>query len=127
MIKYFFKCRDQFVLYKNGYGKVVGRLKDVIIRGGENIYPKEIEDFINTHPDVIESQVIIIMITINEESDVCVSLRLWQSNNDNETQNNNQQQNKHSIKLMNEIKYHVNLFYQFVNINLLYLKGLWDC
>lgn len=48
---------DQFILYEDGYGKIVGRLKDMIIRGGENIYPKEIEDFLNTHPDIIEAQV----------------------------------------------------------------------
>ncbi|XP_066247827.1 medium-chain acyl-CoA ligase ACSF2, mitochondrial-like [Euwallacea similis] len=49
---------DQFVLEDNGYGKIVGRLKDVIIRGGENIFPKEIEDILNTHPNILESQVV---------------------------------------------------------------------
>lgn len=49
---------DQFVLTEDGYGIVVGRIKDIIIRGGENIFPKEIEDFLNTHPDIIESHVI---------------------------------------------------------------------
>lgn len=48
---------DQFVLTEDGYGKVVGRLKEMIIRGGENIFPKEIEDFLNTHPDVLETHV----------------------------------------------------------------------
>ena len=42
----------------NGYYKITGRLKDMIIRGGENIYPKEIEDFIYTHPKVKDVQVI---------------------------------------------------------------------
>lgn len=51
-------CRDQFILDENGYGRIIGRLKDMIIRGGENIFPKEIEDFLNTHPHVLESQVI---------------------------------------------------------------------
>ena len=37
---------------------ITGRLKDMIIRGGENIYPKEIEEFIYTHPDVEDVQVI---------------------------------------------------------------------
>jgi fatty-acyl-CoA synthase len=41
-----------------GYYKVVGRIKDMIIRGGENIYPKEIEEFIYTHPSVRDVQVI---------------------------------------------------------------------
>jgi fatty-acyl-CoA synthase len=40
------------------YYKITGRLKDMIIRGGENIYPKEIEDFIYTHPKVRDVQVI---------------------------------------------------------------------
>lgn len=42
----------------NGYYKITGRIKDMIIRGGENIYPKEIEDFIYTHPKVRDVQVI---------------------------------------------------------------------
>ena len=41
-----------------GYYKITGRIKDMIIRGGENIYPKEIEDFIYTHPAVKDVQVI---------------------------------------------------------------------
>lgn len=48
------KTGDQFVLRENGYGKIVGRIKEVVIRGGENIYPKEIEDFLSTHPNVLE-------------------------------------------------------------------------
>lgn len=43
---------------ENGYYKITGRLKDMIIRGGENIYPKEIEEFIYTHEDVKDVQVI---------------------------------------------------------------------
>jgi len=43
---------------ENGYYKITGRIKDMIIRGGENIYPKEIEDFIYTHPNVKDVQVI---------------------------------------------------------------------
>lgn len=43
---------------ENGYFKITGRIKDMIIRGGENIYPKEIEDFIYTHPKVKDVQVI---------------------------------------------------------------------
>ena len=42
----------------DGYYKITGRIKDMIIRGGENIYPKEIEDFIYTHPKVLDVQVI---------------------------------------------------------------------
>ncbi len=46
-------CRDE-----NGNYRITGRLKDMIIRGGENIYPKEIEEFIYTHPQVKDVQVI---------------------------------------------------------------------
>ena len=42
----------------DGNFKITGRIKDMIIRGGENIYPKEIEDFIYTHPKVKDVQVI---------------------------------------------------------------------
>ena len=45
-------CRE------NGYYRITGRLKDMIIRGGENVYPKEIEEFIYTHPAVQDVQVI---------------------------------------------------------------------
>jgi fatty-acyl-CoA synthase len=43
---------------EQGYFKITGRIKDMIIRGGENIYPKEIEDFIYTHPKIKDVQVI---------------------------------------------------------------------
>ncbi|XP_075974805.1 acyl-CoA synthetase family member 2 [Anticarsia gemmatalis] len=52
------KTGDKFTISEDGYGKIVGRLKDIIVRGGENIAPKEIEDLLNTHPDIVESQVI---------------------------------------------------------------------
>jgi fatty-acyl-CoA synthase len=42
----------------DGNYKITGRIKDMIIRGGENLYPKEIEDFIYTHPKVSDVQVI---------------------------------------------------------------------
>ena len=41
-----------------GYVSIVGRIKDMIIRGGENVYPREIEEFLYTHPDVADAQVI---------------------------------------------------------------------
>jgi fatty-acyl-CoA synthase len=41
-----------------GYVKIVGRIKDMIIRGGENVYPREVEEFLYTHPDVCDVQVI---------------------------------------------------------------------
>ena len=49
--------RDQFILEEDGSGRVVGRLKDVIIRGGQNIFPKEIEEFLVTHPSILDVQV----------------------------------------------------------------------
>ena len=42
----------------DGYVNIVGRIKDMIIRGGENVYPREIEEFLYTHPDIVEVQVI---------------------------------------------------------------------
>ncbi|MCP5775968.1 AMP-binding protein, partial [Klebsiella pneumoniae] len=41
-----------------GFVKIKGRIKDVVIRGGENLFPKEIEDFLYTHPAVSDVQVI---------------------------------------------------------------------
>ncbi|MEZ5597196.1 MAG: AMP-binding protein [Pseudomonadales bacterium] len=41
----------------NGYVKITGRIKDMIIRGGENVYPREVEEFLYTHPDIQEVQV----------------------------------------------------------------------
>ena len=41
-----------------GYLNIVGRIKDMIIRGGENVYPREIEEFLYSHPDIDDVQVI---------------------------------------------------------------------
>jgi fatty-acyl-CoA synthase len=49
---------DLAVIRDDGYAMIVGRLKDMIIRGGENIYPREIEEFLYTHPAIIDVQVI---------------------------------------------------------------------
>jgi fatty-acyl-CoA synthase len=49
---------DLAVMRDDGYCNVVGRIKDMVIRGGENIYPREIEEFLYTHPDVDDAQVI---------------------------------------------------------------------
>jgi len=51
-----FHTGDTAVIDKHGYGQIVGRMKDMIIRGGENIYPREVEEFLHTHPDVSEAQ-----------------------------------------------------------------------
>ena len=49
---------DLAVIDDDGYANIVGRIKDMIIRGGENVYPREIEEFLYTHPDVADVQVI---------------------------------------------------------------------
>ena len=60
----------------DGYYKITGRLKDMIIRGGENIYPKEIEEFIYTHPKVKDVQVIGVPDEqLGEEIMACVVLK----------------------------------------------------
>jgi fatty-acyl-CoA synthase len=41
-----------------GYIQITGRIKDLIVRGGENISPREIEEFLHTHPDIVDGQVI---------------------------------------------------------------------
>jgi len=42
----------------DGYLSITGRIKDMVIRGGENIYPREVEEFLHTHADVVDAQVI---------------------------------------------------------------------
>jgi len=49
---------DLATMDDNGYVNIVGRIKDMIIRGGENIYPREIEEFLYTHPAIADAQVI---------------------------------------------------------------------
>ena len=49
---------DLAVMREDGYCTIVGRIKDMVIRGGENIYPKEIEEFLYAHPDIEDVQVV---------------------------------------------------------------------
>ena len=49
---------DIGVMDDEGYLNITGRIKDMVIRGGENVYPREIEEFLYTHPDVLDAQVI---------------------------------------------------------------------
>jgi fatty-acyl-CoA synthase len=49
---------DLAVMREDGYANIVGRIKDMVIRGGENVYPREIEEFLYTHPDIADVQVI---------------------------------------------------------------------
>lgn len=49
---------DLATMDEHGYVNIVGRIKDMIIRGGENVYPREIEEFLYTHPAIADAQVI---------------------------------------------------------------------
>ncbi|MFC9999925.1 AMP-binding protein [Nocardia sp. NPDC127526] len=49
---------DLATMDSDGYVAITGRIKDMVIRGGENIYPREIEEFLYTHPDILDAQVI---------------------------------------------------------------------
>jgi fatty-acyl-CoA synthase len=49
---------DLAVLREDGYVQIVGRIKDMIIRGGENVYPREIEEFLYAHPKIADVQVV---------------------------------------------------------------------
>ena len=49
---------DLATMDDEGYVRVVGRIKDMVIRGGENVYPREIEEFLYTHPEIADVQVI---------------------------------------------------------------------
>ncbi|GAA5149518.1 linear/branched/unsaturated fatty acid:CoA ligase LbuL [Pseudonocardia eucalypti] len=49
---------DLATMDRDGYVAIIGRIKDMIIRGGENIYPREIEDFLRAHPGVADVQVV---------------------------------------------------------------------
>ena len=49
---------DLAVMRDDGYCMVIGRIKDMVIRGGENVYPREVEEFLYTHPDVSDVSVV---------------------------------------------------------------------
>lgn len=49
---------DLAVMDADGYVSITGRIKDMVIRGGENVYPREVEEFLHAHPDVLDVQVI---------------------------------------------------------------------
>jgi fatty-acyl-CoA synthase len=49
---------DLATMDAEGYVNIVGRIKDMIVRGGEKIYPRELEEFLHTHPAIAEAQVI---------------------------------------------------------------------
>ena len=49
---------DIGIMHDDGSVEITGRIKDMVIRGGENVYPREIEEFLYTHPDILDAQVI---------------------------------------------------------------------
>jgi fatty-acyl-CoA synthase len=49
---------DLATMDEDGYVNIVGRIKDLVIRGGENVYPREVEEFLYGHPDIVDVQVI---------------------------------------------------------------------
>ena len=49
---------DLAVMRDDGYCNIVGRLDDMVVRGGENVYPREIEEFLTTHPDIDDAEVV---------------------------------------------------------------------
>lgn len=49
---------DLAIMHDSGHVDVVGRIKDMVIRGGENIYPREVEEFLHSHPDIADVQVV---------------------------------------------------------------------
>lgn len=66
---------DLGMMDEAGFIKIIGRAKDMIIRGGENIYPKEVEEFLMKHPNVVNAQVI----GINDDfygEEVCAWIKL---------------------------------------------------
>ncbi|XP_062381886.1 medium-chain acyl-CoA ligase ACSF2, mitochondrial [Sardina pilchardus] len=74
-----YKTGDIASLDAYGYCKIEGRIKDMIIRGGENIYPAEIEQFLHTHPKVQEAQVIgVTDKRMGEEVCACIRLKAGQ-------------------------------------------------
>jgi fatty-acyl-CoA synthase len=48
---------DLATLDADGYCRIVGRIKDMVIRGGENVFPREIEEYLHRHPKIMEAQV----------------------------------------------------------------------
>jgi fatty-acyl-CoA synthase len=66
---------DLAIMREDGYVNISGRIKDMIIRGGENIYPREIEEFLYTHPKISDVQVIGVP-DLKYGEEVCAWIRL---------------------------------------------------
>ncbi len=66
---------DLAVMRDDGYCNIVGRLKDMVIRGGENVYPREIEEFLCTHPDIDDAHVVGVPDAVYGE-EICAWIRI---------------------------------------------------
>jgi len=79
---------DLAVMDGNGYCKITGRLKDMIIRGGENIYPREIEEFLYTHPKIKDVQIVgVPSKKYGEEVMAFIQMKIGQTTTDEEIKN----------------------------------------
>jgi fatty-acyl-CoA synthase len=65
---------DLAIMRDDGYCQIAGRIKDMVIRGGENVYPREIEEFLYTHPDIEDVQVIGVPDQYGEE--ICAWIKM---------------------------------------------------
>jgi len=82
-----YRTGDIASLNSLGYCRIEGRIKDMIIRGGENIYPAEIEQFLHTHPKVQEAQVIGVKDErLGEQVCACIKLKAGQASSEEEIQ-----------------------------------------
>ncbi|XP_034567635.1 medium-chain acyl-CoA ligase ACSF2, mitochondrial-like [Notolabrus celidotus] len=80
-----YRTGDTASLNSLGYCRIEGRMKDLIIRGGENIYPAEIEQFLFTHPKVLEVQVVGVKDErLGEQVCACIRLREGQTSSEEE-------------------------------------------
>ncbi|MFY2859926.1 AMP-binding protein [Mycobacterium sp. THU-M104] len=71
----FMHSGDLAVMRDDGYCNIVGRLKDMVIRGGENVYPREIEEFLCTHPDIDDAHVVSVPDAVYGE-EICAWIRM---------------------------------------------------
>jgi fatty-acyl-CoA synthase len=76
---------DLAVIDENGFAAIVGRAKDMVIRGGENIYPREVEEFLYRHPKVLDVQCVGVPdAKYGEELCACIILRPGMSASEDE-------------------------------------------
>ena len=61
---------DLATIDADGYGNIVGRIKDMIIRGGENIYPREIEEFLYSHPLISDGEEVCLWVRVRQGSTI---------------------------------------------------------